>query len=149
MFGKKRIAFVFICLLIAALFAGCGMFVVSEDGVVSKLNAKGYDLHFFSQEELDGLNRFELESSDPSETDSAFSQGNTEKPVAAAGIPPKIVSAISAGRSDGEWIKIYWFKDEDKAKAYYDYHRTNGIEDLYLHRNVVYRGSEGAIDLLF
>ena len=149
MFGKKFFAFVIALVVMAAVFAGCGMLVVSEEGVVSKLNEQGYDLHFFSEQEIDGLNRFELESSEQADAEGQSLSSEAAKPVAASGVPPKILSAISAGRSDGEWIKIYWFKDADKAKAYYDYHVSNGVEDLHLKRDVVYRGSAKPIRLLF
>ena len=149
MFGKKFFAITIVCVLTAAVFVGCGMLVVSEEGVVSKLKEQGYDLHFFSAQEIEGINLFELESSEQADEEGQSLSSGTAKPVAASGIPPKVLSAISAGRSDGEWIKIYWFKDADKAKAYYDYHVANGVEDLHLKRDVVYRGSANPIHLLF
>lgn len=146
--GKRVFALVAALVLVAAAFAGCGLLVVSEEGVVSKLKDQGYDLHFYSEEELAQLNYVTVGSTDTG-SESISSASSEEKKAKKEEDPPKVSSALSAARSDGEWIKIYWFKEDAEAKAYCEYRASVGDDSFLSEKNVAYQGSEKPIRLLF
>ena len=146
--GKSLFALLATLALLAALLAGCGMFVVSEEGVVSKLRDQGYDLHFYSETELAALNHAAMGQTSPG-AGSISSASSEEKKAKAEKDPPKVTSALSATRSDGEWITIYWFASEEEAIAYCEYREAMGDDSFLSEKDVAYRGSEKPINLLF